>query len=337
MGSEPTTSATTLRLFAEALADLGVDSESILRSCDIDPAALDDPEARIPQDRFHRIWIPASERTGDPCIGLHAGERIHPHAVNLFGYLMLSSATLGDGLKRVARFQRVLTEQPWMAIDDTGAFVRIRVGIEHGDAELRAIHAEYVSPLVLQVLSWVSEADIEPIEARFEHEARGEVSEYERILGCPVKFAAEQSDIVLTAETFDRPSVHANERFAALHQEFAEQLLASEKETRTAPHVRRVLAERLESGAPGLPSVARRLGMSARSLQRRLSEEQTSFSEVLVMLRRDIAREQLERHDTPIAEVAYLTGFSEVSAFTRAVRRWFGRSPARLRRESARL
>jgi hypothetical protein len=57
--------------------------------------------------------------------------------VNLFGYLMLSSATRGDGLKRVARFQRVLTEQPWMAIDDLGAFVRIRVGIAHGDAELR--------------------------------------------------------------------------------------------------------------------------------------------------------------------------------------------------------
>jgi AraC-like DNA-binding protein len=335
MGSEPTTSATTLRLFAEALADLGVDWESILSSCGIDPAELHDPEARIPQDRFHRIWIAASEFTGDPCIGLHAGARIHPHAVNLFGYLMLSSATLGDGLERVARFQRVLTEQPWMTLDDSGACVRIRVGIEHGDAELRAIHAEYVSPLVLQVLSWVSESDIAPTEARFEHEARGEPSEYERILGCPVKFAAEQSDLVLTTETLDRPSIHANERFARLHQEFAEQLLASEKETRSAPRVRRALAECLESGAPGLPSVARRLGMSPRSLQRRLSEEQTSFSEVLEMLRRDIARDQLQRHDTPIAEVAYLTGFSEVSAFTRAVRRWFGRSPGRLRRESA--
>jgi AraC-like DNA-binding protein len=336
MGSEPTTSATTLRLFTEALAGLGVDWESVLIRCDIDPAELDDPEARIPQDHFHRVWITARECTGDPCIGLHAGERIHAHAVNLISYLMLSSATLGDGLKRVARFQRVLTEQPWIAIDDSGAVVRIRVGLEHRDAELRAIHAEYVAPLVLKLLGWVSEADIEPIEARFEHEARGEVSEYERILRCPVKFAAEQSDVVLTAETFARPSVHANERFALLHQEFAERLLASENETRTAPRVRRVLAERLESGAPGLPSVARRLGMSARSLQRRLSEEQTSFSDVLVTLRRDIAREQLERHDTPIAEVAYLTGFSEVSAFTRAVRRWFGRSPARLRRESTR-
>ncbi len=336
MGSVTTTSATTLRLFTEALADLGVDWESILSRCGIDPAGLHDPEVRIPRDRFHRVWIAASELTGDPCIGLHAGERIHPHAVNLFGYLMLSSTTLGDGLRRVARFQRVLTDQPWLGIDDSDARVRIRVGIEDGDEELRAIHAEYVAPLVLQMMSWVSETDVEPVEARFEHAPRGPISEYERILRCPVKFAAEQSDIVLIAETLDRPSIHANERLAMLHQEFAEQLLADATDMRSAARVRRALAECLESGAPGLPTVARRLGMSARSLQRRLSKERTSFSEVLEMLRRDIAREHLQRHDTPIAEIAYLTGFSEVSAFTRAVRRWFGHSPARFRRESAR-
>jgi len=74
--------------------------------------------------------------------------------------------------------------------------------------------------------------------------------------------------------------------------------------------------------------------MSPRSLQRRLAEERTSFREVLEKLRRDLARDHLERHRTPIAAVAYLTGFSDVSAFTRAVRRWFGRTPARLRQEA---
>jgi AraC-like DNA-binding protein len=336
MGSVPTTSVTTLRLFSEALADLGADWESILSSCGIDPADLHDPEARIAQDCFQRVWIAARELTGDPCIGLHAGERIHPRAVNLFGYLMLSSATLGDGLRRVVRFQRVLTDQPWMAIDDSGSSVRIRIGIDADNEELRAIHAEYVAPLVVQMLSWVSETSIAPVEARFGHEPRGERSDYERILRCPVKFAAEQSDIVLTSETLERPSIHANERFAKLHLEFAEQLLADVTDTSVAAQTRRALAEDLESGAPGLPAIARRLGMSARSLQRRLSEERTSYHEVFETLRRDLTREHLEQHNTPIAEIAYLTGFSEVSAFTRAVRRWFDCPPAQLRRKSKR-
>jgi AraC-like DNA-binding protein len=76
--------------------------------------------------------------------------------------------------------------------------------------------------------------------------------------------------------------------------------------------------------------------MSARTLQRRLAEEKTSFREVIEKLRRNLARDHLEQRRTPIAAVAYLTGFSDVSAFTRAVRRWFGRTPARLRQEASR-
>lgn len=336
MDNQPTTSATTLRMFTEALGALRVDWRAILRSCGIDPAQLAEPEARIPQDRFQRVWIAARELTRDPCIGLHAGERIHAHAVNLFGYLMLSSTTLGDGLRRVARYQRVLAAVPWIAIDDSGAGVRVRVGIEHGDPEFRAIHAEYVAALVLQVLGWVSETKIEPSEARFEHEPRGELSEYRRVLRCPVRFSADRNELVLHARTLDRPSIHANEGLARVHEEFAERLLASEEKAEVTRRVQRALAERLEPAPPGLASVARLLGMSARSLQRRLAEEETSFREVLEKLRRDLARNHLERHRTPIAAVAYLTGFSDVSAFTRAVRRWFGHTPARLRREASR-
>jgi AraC-like DNA-binding protein len=336
MDTQPTTSATTLRLFTEALEALRVDWRAILRSCDIDPAQLADPEARIPQDRFQHVWIAAQEWTGDPCIGLHAGVRIHAHAVNLFGYLMLSSTTLGDGLRRVAHYQRVLIAVPWVAIDDSGVGVRVRVGTEHGDSEFRAIHAEYVAALVLQILGWVSETEIEPSEARFEHEPRGELSEYRRLLRCPVRFSADRNELVLDARTLDRPSIHADDALARVHEEFAHRLLASEEEATLTRRVRRALAEHLESGAVDLASVARQLGLSARSLQRRLAEERTSFREILENLRRELASEHLERHATPIAAVAYLTGFSEVSAFTRAVRRWFGLTPARLRREASR-
>ena len=77
--------------------------------------------------------------------------------MNLFGYLMLSSATLGDGIHRIARYQGVLTGKPWISVEDEASGVRIRVGIEHEDADIRAIHSEYVAGLLLQVMSWVSE------------------------------------------------------------------------------------------------------------------------------------------------------------------------------------
>ncbi len=327
-----TTCATTLRLFAEALDDLGVDREAILRGSGIDPACLRDPDARIPPDQFERVWRMASEASGDPCIGLHAGERVRPRAVNLFGYLMLSSVTLREGLERVARFQRVLTGFPWLRLDDAGDPLRMRVGMENRDPEVRAIHAEYVAPLTLQMMSWVSESDVVPIEAHFAHAARADPSEYERVLRCPVKFQAPASELMLSADVLARESRHGNPRIAEAHEQLGAQLLALRQDPSSAGRVRRLLAEHLEGRPPGLAEVGRQLGMSARSLQRRLAEEGTSFRQVLDALRREIAREHLDARDTTIAEIAYLAGFSEVSAFTRAARRWFGATPAQLRR-----
>jgi AraC-like DNA-binding protein len=329
-----TTSASSLRLFVEALQGIGADWRAILRRSDVDPAELGDPDARIPQERFERVWIAARDLTGDPGIGLHAGERIHAHAVNLLGYLLLSSATLGAGLRRVDRYQLVLTGEPWIALRDAGSSVRVRVGAERGDPAFRAIHAEYVAALVLHVLGWVSETQIDPVEASFDHEAACDPADYQRVLRCPVKFRARRSELVLDSDTLERPSIHADRALERLHEEFGETLLARQSHPELTRRVRQALAERLESEARDLGAVARRLGMSARSLQRRLAEEETSFRALLDDMRRELARHHLERRSTPIEAVSYLTGFSEVSAFTRAVRRWFGRTPARVRAEA---
>jgi AraC-like DNA-binding protein len=253
--------------------------------------------------------------------------------VNLFGYLMMSSATLGDGIRRVARYQGVLTGKPWLSLEDQPSGVRLQVGLANVDPDIHAIHAEYVAGLVLQVTSWVSEQPIAPVEARFSHAARCDEREYRRILRGPVIFGAERCELVLAPGVLELPSMHANERFAQLHEKFAAQLLARQQDTSFAGRVRQQLIERLETGPPDRSSVAKRLALSDRSLQRRLREEGTSFRSVLDECRRDLAGEQLQSQNTPIAEVAYLAGFSEVSSFTRAVHRWYGCTPRQLRRD----
>src|SRR5215470_8466631 len=115
---QPTALVSSLRVFMDALRELGADWEGILRACEIDPELLQDPEARILQSHFDRVWVTAADHTGDPCIGLHAGERVHPRAVNIFGYLALSSSTLGEGLTRVARYQRVVSSRGFLSLED---------------------------------------------------------------------------------------------------------------------------------------------------------------------------------------------------------------------------
>ena len=132
-----TASATVLRLFVEALEALGADWQALLRNCQIDPEQLEDPDALLPQDRFEQFWVASQQITGDPCIGLHAGELIHAHAVNLFGYLMMSSATLGKGIERIARYQTVLTGVPWIEVDAESDPPRVGVGALEGSDDFR--------------------------------------------------------------------------------------------------------------------------------------------------------------------------------------------------------
>jgi AraC-like DNA-binding protein len=326
-------SVTTLRLFLEAVERTGIAPEGLLRACNIEASSLEDSEVRIPQSTYEFAFQQAERLSGDAAIGLHAGEHVHARAVNLFGYLMLSSATLLDGLHRVVRYQSLLTDAPWVKLDDSSKEIRVIVDRKALDPAIREIHAEYMLAMLLAVLRWVSETDIRPLSIHYEHGPRADIAEYERVMKGVAHFHCDSTEMLFTPETLALPSQHHDRAMEQLHVGLAEWLLATKSDRTVSGEVRRALSQRLEAGVADLETVARYLGMSTRSLQRRLAEEGSTFRSVLDRLRKDLAREHLEHLGTPVAEVAFLTGFSEVSAFTRAMRRWFGRTPGRMRRE----
>jgi len=331
MNPESTVSATTLRLFVEAAARVGVDSAALLEACEIDVSSLDDSECRIPQSIYESMFLNAERLSGDAAVGLHAGERVHARAVNLLGYLMLSSATLLDGVRRVARFQSLLTNSPWLHFEETATEVRLTFDSKSLAPSVREIHAEFMLAMILSVMRWVTEVEIRPSQVCYSHAPRTDAAEYERIMGARVRFNAPENRMTFARETLALPSQHHDSAMEHLHANLAEWLLAQQRDRSVCAEVRRVLFRQLEEGVLEIDNIARHLGMSVRSLQRRLEEEGTNFRKVLDHLRRELAREHLVELGTPIAEVAYLTGFSEVSAFTRAARRWFGRTPSRMR------
>jgi AraC-like DNA-binding protein len=329
-----TVSATTLRLFVEAAERIGIDSGALLSANEIETSSLEDSELRIPLSVYEATFLTAQHLSSDAAIGLHAGEHVHAHAVNLLGYLMLSSATLLDGLHRVARYQSLITNSPWLEIEESSNEVRVRVDSKSLDPAVREIHAEYLLAMILAVMRWVSEAEIRPLESHYAHAPRTGVAEYERVMNAGVRFHCDANQMIFGHETLTLPSMHHDRAMEHLHENLAKWLLEQRRDRSVRAEVQRMLVQHLEDGVVEIENVARHLGMSVRSLQRRLREEGTSFRKVLDRLRRELAREHLEHLDTPLAEVAYLTGFSEVSAFTRATRRWFGRTPSRIRRDA---
>jgi AraC-like DNA-binding protein len=169
--------------------------------------------------------------------------------------------------------------------------------------------------------------------------------EVEAALKAPVRYGGAQLELAFRSEVAALPLSTANpslHNVVAAHAEAALSRLLREKTPEVDPsaliaEVRAAVVARLEAGDANLPDVAEAVGLSARTLQRRLSEAGTSLRELVDEARREAALQELERDDVSITEVAFLLGFSETSAFDRAFRRWTGKAPAeyRARRHSS--
>ncbi len=331
MREEPTTSVVHVRVLLRTLEEAGVGTALLCHTCGIDPAIFEDVRARIPRSRVLQIWQEAARRLPDPHLGLHLGERVRPHAVNVVTYLTMSSRTLREGLERLIRYQRILGEDSRVQLRDEGtqSFIRIEFGSEELPATRDEI--EYWAVLLMKYGRWIADYDVRLMEVRFSYPRPEEPSEYERIFGCRPRFGAAESGLLIASAELDRPSIHANPEVARAHEQSAGEYLAELDDRSMSRQLCELLMGVLEKGQLDLETAARQLHVSVRTLQRRLRDEGTSYREVVDQLRREIALDKLRKTDIPIEEITYLTGFSELSPFYRAFRRWTGKTPVEYR------
>jgi AraC-like DNA-binding protein len=166
----------------------------------------------------------------------------------------------------------------------------------------------------------------------FVHRTPADVSEHERVFGCPVRFEAEHNRLLIDRAGWETRVSGAQPGVLEVLTEHADLLL--EKLPRgpdLVERTRQAIGERLRGGDSSLESVAHGLGMSARSLQRHLRELGYSYNALADEVRAATAQLYLQQPDIAIAEVGYLLGFSDQSTFNRAFKRWTGQTPARSR------
>ena len=147
-----------------------------------------------------------------------------------------------------------------------------------------------------------------------------------------MRFGAPATGLLLPRDVLDRPSAFAHPELAREHEQFAKRMLGEAETQRIAQRLRGMLVPLVETGGLELRAAARRLGMSPRTLQRRLADEGTSFARLADDIRQEIAEDQLLRTSASVDQIAYLTGYSEVSSFERAFKRWTRLTPSQYRR-----
>ncbi|HEM45542.1 MAG TPA: AraC family transcriptional regulator [Alphaproteobacteria bacterium] len=304
-----------------------LDVLAILDRAGIPGAAREDPRTRLPQARFEALWRAAIEATGDPAIALRVSTLARPSTLGIIGLLASASESRRNAFELVRGLLPLLWEDFACDLqsDDESAFMRFRAG---RGALTSRFTTEYSVGLAIAMSRSLGAARSDPIEARFAYPPPDHADEYERILDLPVRFDAEADGVLFPISLMDTSNPSADAALTRLLQQYAADQLARLPATaRFSDRVRTTIRAMLRPGGLDAHAVATRLAVSDRTLRRRLREEGTSYQALLDDVRAELARHHLARERRGIDEVAGLLGFSDASAFSKAFRRWTGRTP----------
>lgn len=308
----------------------------VCRAADIDPAIVQQPNSRVPASFMERLWALGERLTGDPDVGLHSAESYNPGALSIVGYVVLSCRTAREALDRLTRYAPLLNEG--LKVDlleqDGRATCRFRA-VSELDSYLHRDSRQVMETLAagtVVTLQRLATGPVTPIAITFRHRAPASLVEHHRILGPAIRFEQAEDTVVYSSTALETPFISADPALLEVFEGDARRRLeALATRGGVSGRVLTLLAARVRGAVPPLSEVASELAMSERSIQRSLSEEQTSYRQLVDDVRKSLAIEHLSRPGTSATDVAFLLGFSEPSAFTRAFRRWTGTAPTEFR------
>lgn len=329
--TEPTTLSTWALAIARTMETLGHDSQAAFKAAGLDYEAARDPNARFPVSGMTRLWHEARRVSGDPAIGLKVGEQVQPASLHALGLSVLASETPGDALQRVARYSRIVSNAANIHLQRNGELVELQFRIPDHGIELAYEAFDAFICNIVKLGRMLAQRDVNPVRIELIRPQPDNTADYERLFCCPIRFQADLNRILFEAKYLDEPLPSANPELAQLNDKVIVDYLARFDRSQITVQVRNLIIQRLPSGEPAQDEVATALNMSTRSLQRRLSEEKSSYKELLEDTRKELAGQYLKRSDVSLGEITYLLGFSDQSNFNRAFKRWFGQTPGEFR------
>ncbi|AEB83431.1 AraC family transcriptional regulator [Alicycliphilus denitrificans] len=308
----------------------GVPRERLLAQAGIAPAEL--ARERWPIDHITRLWRAAVHCTQDAGFGLKAGALVGPGSFNVVSYLLQSAPSLRGAISVVQQYQRL--------ISDGGRFQMIagaRAGwvVYHPRQGALAFSPHQIEAVLAAVVAfsrWVTGQAVRPLQVQFSQPRVGPLAGYREAFACPVAFEQAFSGVLLDNALLDAPLPQADAQLARLHHQYAAQRLAVLHEGGAlAQELRAWIAAALLGRVPTRAEAAQALGLSERTLARRMRAQRLSFSALLDAVRREAALQAVAERGRPLAEIGQALGYAEPSVFWRAFRRWTGQTPAQWR------
>jgi AraC-like DNA-binding protein len=315
----------------EAVASRGGSPERVLRSAGLRGAELGDPDRLVDLARLNALYEAAARETGDTAFGLHLGLAWDLGRLGTLSYAVLNAPTVGIGLHNLARYSGANLQAGRIGLVVRGREVRVSYEL-NAEPELCRQHAEGAAVLICRVLRRLVGDTWRPVQVLFGHRHPPDVSEHGRAFGAPIHFGVgANATIVLDAVHLEQAVPGADRLLLPIVERHLDRVLATAAGDVWLVQVRNAIAQTLCDGSPRIRTIAKRLAMSVRTLQRRLDERGVVFTALVAEIRSALAHRYLADPRADLTEVALLLGYSDLSAFDRAFRRWTGSTPLEAR------
>jgi AraC-like DNA-binding protein len=321
-----------LRPILAAAARAGVAPGALLAAVGLDAATLQDRDATVDGPLVLRAWQEAAARARDPAFGLHVGEEVRPGSYEVIDYLGLTSSCLRETIERLSRYYRLLSDHVEIDLEVHGETSRLvhRPRVGPPDAWRHAWDCFFAASVghARRALgpAWA------PLSCELMCSAPDDPGEHERIFRAPLRFGQPVNAMTFFTADAERPLPSADPVLGRLLIGYADEVVAQIPDPASfVGRVRAAIVDELRGGDPSVATIARRLHVSRRTLQRRLAASGTSQLRLVDEGRHQLALQCLHEANLAIGEIGFLLGFSQANAFHRAFRRWTGQTPAAYR------
>ncbi|MEM1206613.1 MAG: AraC family transcriptional regulator ligand-binding domain-containing protein [Acidobacteriota bacterium] len=311
------------------LRDLGIDSENVLRRAELPIDLFAREQAQVGVEEYFRMLYALEAEAQDPELPIRLGMASSPETFHPVVFAALCSPDLTVAAKRIAQYKRLIAPVTLKIEDGPEGFF---VGMQWDDPVVRVPPVLGATELVFltQIARIGTREHICPV--RVESAYRMEpVESYGTFFGVTPEPGANHG-VTFSAKDARQPFMTASESmWETFEPELRRRLTKIEASSPLAERVRSILLESLPSGEASIDVTARRLGLSARTLQRRLRPEGVSYKELVQRTRAQLAHHYVTKTDLPYIEIGFLLGYEEPSSFFRAFRAWTGETPAAVR------
>jgi AraC-like DNA-binding protein len=332
LGTVPRAAGMVARAACAEARRAGIAVEPLLAQANLTPEQVDDKRASLVARDQVRFLDIVADALGDDLFGFHLARDLELREAGLLYYVMASSETVLEAVQRSVRYWSIVNEGILQHCT-VGRNLDLTLHYVGSSRHLDRHHTECWAALVVRVLRQLTSLRLSPLRVRFVHPRATCPAELAGYFGGAVEFGARTDDIRFAGSVGDTPIIGADPYLNRVLVGYCEEALAHRRPVRGSfrSRTQNAIVPLLPHGEARAPEVASRLGLSERTFARKLATEGVTFSTLLDQLKLDLSNRYLADADTSISQVAWLVGYQEVSAFSKAFKRWTGRSPREVR------